>query len=436
VGLAQRGFRVTLLESRNRLGGRASSFTDPTTGQMVDACQHVSMGCCTNLAHLLRTVGVDHHLAPQPKLYFITPDRLVSVFKADPWPAPLHLGRALFGAHYLTPGDKLRVAYGLAALLRAHPDADPPLLAWLKSHRQNRRTIERFWGVVLTSALNETVDRVGLKYARKVFRDGFVRHRDAFTVHVPTVPLGRLYGTELRAWLAAHGVEVRENSGVKRLVLEEGTNSGSGLVHHAELRDGTTPSADWYVLAVPFDRVADLLPEDLVAREPYFGNVRNLTPSPITSVHLWFDRPVMRLPHAVLIDCLGQWVFDRGEVAPGEFYLQVVVSAARDLRGLGRDEIQRHIVEELGRLFPPVARAQLLRAKVVTEHTATFSAVPGVDRWRVPQASPVANLAVAGDWTATGWPATMEGAVRSGYLAAEVILERAGQPAKLVQPDL
>lgn len=207
-------------------------------------------------------------------------------------------------------------------------------------------------------------------------------------------------------------------------------------IRQIELRDGTALTADWYVLAVPFDRVTDLLPEDLVAREPYFGNVQNLTPSPITSVHLWFDRPVMKLPHAVLIDCLGQWVFDRGEVAPGEFYVQVVVSAARDLRGLGRDEIQRRVVEELARLFPAAAGARVARAKVVTEHAATFSAVPGVDRWRVPQAAPVANLAVAGDWTDTGWPATMEGAVRSGYLAAEVILARAGRPARLVQPEL
>ncbi|MBN9118605.1 MAG: FAD-dependent oxidoreductase [Planctomycetes bacterium] len=430
VGLARHGFRVTVLESRNRLGGRAGSFTDPGTGQMVDACQHVSMGCCTNLAHFLRTVGVDHLLAPQPKLYFVTPDRRVSTFKADPWPAPFHLGRALMGAHYLTPCDKLRVAYGLAAMLWARPDADPPLLPWLRTHRQNQRTIDRFWGVVLTSALNETVDRVGLKYARKVFRDGFVRHRDAFTVHVPTVPLGRLYGDELRAWLAKHDVELRENAGAKRLVL------GAPGVSAVELRDGSALSADWYVLAVPFDRVSDLLPDELSSRESYFAGVKNLTPSPITSVHLWFDRPTMKLPHAVLVDCLGQWVFDRGEVAPGEFYLQVVVSAARDLRGLGRDEVRRQIVEELGRVFPPVAGAKLLRAKVVTEHAATFSAVPGVDRWRVPQASPVANLAVAGDWTETGWPATMEGAVRSGYGAAEVILERAGRPAKLVQPDL
>ncbi|HJZ55929.1 MAG TPA: hydroxysqualene dehydroxylase HpnE, partial [Gemmataceae bacterium] len=450
VVLAVRGFRVTVLESRQRLGGRAGSFIDPTTGQLIDACQHVSMGCCTNFLHFCRTVGIDHFLAPQPRLSFVTPDRRTSVFKADPWPAPLHLARALLGAHYLTPADKLRVAYGLAALLRESPDADPPLLTWLEAHRQNRRAIDRFWGVILTSALNETVDRVGLKYARKVFRDGFVRHRDGFVVSVPTVPLGRLYGDELRGWLTRHGVEVREGAAVRRLEVEDWRLKIENLpavrqspiltfqsaISRLVLRDGSALAADWYVLAVPFDRVTDLLPDELLTREPYFASAKNLSPSPITSVHLWFDRPVLKLPHAVLVDCLGQWVFNRGEVAPGEFYLQVVVSASQALRSLGREEIQRQMTEELGQLFPGVRAARLLRGKVVTEHAATFSAVPGVDRWRPAQASPVFNLAVAGDWTATGWPATMEGAVRSGYLAAEVILARAGRPERILRPDL
>ena len=196
------------------------------------------------------------------------------------------------------------------------------------------------------------------------------------------------------------------------------------------LRDGLQLHADWYVLALPFERVLDLLPEEL-AELPYFANVKNLEASPIASVHLWFDRPVMALPHAVLVDGLGQWVFNRGEVSPGEFYLQVVISAARSVR----EGLLQCVVAELGRLFPNVREAALMRSKVVTEHTATFSAVPGVDRWRPRQVSPVRNLVLAGDWTATGWPATMEGAVRSGYLAAEAILDQCGRPERIVRPD-
>lgn len=410
VALAERGFRVTILESRSRLGGRASSVTDPATGQLIDACQHVSMGCCTAFAHFCQTVGVDHFLAPQPSLYFVTPDRRVSRFRADPWPAPFHLGRALASAHYLTATEKVRIAAGMLALVRESPDADPPLLEWLLRHRQTPRTIARFWGVVLTSALNETVERAGLKYARKVFLDGFLRTRDGHIVHVPTVPLGRFYGDELRAWLTQHNVTVRESAHVTRVAVRP-----TAALDHVTLRDGSCLSADWYVIAVPFDRLIEMLPPELAA-DPYFAAAKNLTPSPITSVHLWFDRSVMPLPHAVLVDCLGQWVFDRGNG-----YVQVVLSAARELR---RDELQRQIGEELGRLFPRVRLANLLRSKVVTEHTATFSAVPGVDRFRPGQASPVSNLVLAGDWTATGWPATMEGAVRSGYRAADAIASR------------
>jgi squalene-associated FAD-dependent desaturase len=385
------------------------------------------MGCCTNLAHLLRTVGVAHLLEDQPTLWFMTPDRRVSQFRADPWPAPFHLGRALLSAHYLSAGEKLRIVYGLGMMLREPPDADPPLLDWLLSHRQTNRTIDRFWGVVLTSALNETVDRCGLRYARKVFRDGFVAHRDAFTVQVPRVPLGRLYGDELRAWIDRYGVEVRLNAGVKCLASPPVATGGLWGV---TMRDGATLPADHVVLAVPFDRVPDLLPEPLAA-DPFFARVKGLQPSPITSVHLWYDRPVLPRPHLVLVDCLGQWAFDRGGG-----YVQVVVSAARPLRGLGRDEVQRRVADELARLVPAAGAASLLRAKVVTEHTATFSAVPGVDRFRPPQRTPVPGLALAGDWTDTGWPATMEGAVRSGYRAAEAVLAERGRAESLVRPDL
>jgi squalene-associated FAD-dependent desaturase len=430
TALAPRGFRVTILEARNRLGGRAGSFQDAQTGQLIDTCQHVGMGCCTNLAHFCRTVGIDHLLEPQETLYFMTPDRRISRFRADAWPAPVHLLRSFAAAHYLSAGEKLRVGWGLACLARATGTDDPPFHDWLAAHRQTPRTIRRFWGLVLVSALNETPDRIGLRYARKVFLDGFLRHRRGFEVELPTVPLGRLYGAELRQWLERHGVEQRLLQGAKCFQID--ADQVSGLV----LRDGNVMSADWYIAATPFDRLLDLLPSELIERHAYFANLRRLETSPITSVHLWFDRPVLNLPHVVLVDCVGQWVFNRGVTASGDHYIQVVVSAARELRGLGSDEIQRRIVAELAALFPAARAAALRRGRVITEHQATFSAVPGVDRWRPAQASPIANLFVAGDWTATGWPATMESAVRSGYLAAQALLGGCGTHANLVQPDL
>ncbi len=307
---------------------------------------------------------------------------------------------------------------------------DPPFQDWLARNRQTPRTVERFWGLVLVSALNETPERVGLRYARKVFVDGFLTHRRGFDVEVPSVPLGRLYGEELIDWLDRHGVELLTLRAARRLDVE------AGRVARLEMRQGESLNADWYVSAVPFDRLLDLLPAEVADAEPYFANLRHLETSPITSVHAWFDRPATALPQVVLIGSDLQWVFNRGETSPGEYYLQVVVSAARQFRGLGRDEIERRTIGELRRLFPPLGAAVLRRARVVTDHAATFSAVPGVDRWRPLPSSPLANLFVAGDWTRTGWPATMEGAVRSGYLAAEALLARLGRPQRLLQADL
>jgi squalene-associated FAD-dependent desaturase len=418
--LASRGLRVTLLEARPRLGGRASSFTDPATGELVDACQHVSMGCCTNLAHFCRGHGLGHLLRPLPELYFLTPDGRHSTFRADRLPAPMHLARAFLTAHFLSLADKARIAWGLSRLWLAPPPGDPPFSEWLESHGQTATSIERFWGVVLTSALNEEPERVGARPARKVFVDGFLAHPRAFVVEVPAVPLGELYGTHLRARLEAHGVRICLDSSLRRYHV------AGGRVTEAELRTGERLRADWHLCAVPFGRVQGLLPG-----QSWLDPVGRLEPSPITSVHLWYERDVVPLPHAVLVGCAGQWVFPK----PGG-YVQVVTSAARALREMGNDAARGLIVAEMERLFPLARTTRLLRSRVITDHEATFSPVPGVDELRPPQVTPLANLFLAGDWTRTGWPSTMEGAVRSGYLAAEAILSRLGQRARLVRPGL
>jgi squalene-associated FAD-dependent desaturase len=256
-----------------------------------------------------------------------------------------------------------------------------------------------------------------------VFLDGFLRDRHGFELQLPTVPLARLYGAELQTWFEKHQVEVRLNCAARRLMV------ANGLVTTVETRQGEALQADWYVAAVPFDRLLELLPDGVIETHQSVANLRRLEVSPITSVHLWYAQRVLEQPNLVLVDCLGQWVFKRGEVKPGEHYVQVVVSAARQFRGLGHDEVERRIVAEMARLFPRAAPAKLLRARLVTEHAATFSAVPGVDQWRPGPESPIGNLFLAGDWTATGWPATMEGAVRSGVRVSEAIRRRSPDKA-------
>jgi squalene-associated FAD-dependent desaturase len=308
-------------------------------------------------------------------------------------------------------------------------DDDAPFLDWLQRHHQTPRTIDRFWGLVLTSALNEGIDRLGLRYARKVFVDGFLTHPRGFEVELPVVPLGELYGERLQRWFSVRGSHLNLNQAVRAIHVN------GDRVDAVETRSGDVLKADAIIAALPFERLLDVLPANVIEGHEVFSNLRKLETSPITSVHLWYRQTVMPLPHVVLVDCVGQWIFNRGEVAPGEHYLQVVVSAARQFRGLGSEEVLRRIAAEVEHLFPQ-AKGSLLRGRVVTEHAATFSAVPGIDRWRPQQATPLENLFLAGDYTLTGWPATMEGAVRSGYLAAEAFLARLGRPCHIVQPDL
>lgn len=411
TALATKGYQVTLLEARPRLGGRAGSFQDGTTGQLIDACQHVSMACCTEYDHFCKTIGVYDYLKPQPTLHFMTPDGKVSRWRADAIFAPLHFARSFLGAHFLTTIEKIQIGAALMRLWLLPPEDDEPFLEWLKRNDQSERTIQRFWSVVLVSALNESIDRMGIKYARQVFVEAFLSSRTGGQVNIPSVPLGELYGTKLLTWLSQHQVTLRLNTAVKEVVL------ANGKVKHLVVRDGEIVQADHYILALPPHRLRGLFAEPL----PFLDQVEKLDVSPITSVHFWHDRPITHLPHAVLLDRHPQWLFNRGEVNDRQYYTQVVISAARELNGMGNEAIQQLIEAEVKEFFPLAREAHLLHWRVVTEKTATFSVVPGVDAQRPTQATSIPNLYLAGDYTQTEWPATMEGAVRSGYLAAKAL---------------
>ncbi len=437
TALADRGLRLTLVESRPRLGGRASSFRDPATDELIDNCQHVSMACCTNLADFCSRVGTRDLFRRVPSIIFLSRDGTRSEWKAGWLPAPLHLATSFLRASYLSALEKLRVAYGLACLRFAHESDREPFSDWLLRHGQTAATIDRYWGSVLVSALNERLEQMDLGHARMVFLDGFLRHRRGYELEVPTVPLGELYGTRLEHWLAEHGVEVRLTSGVRSIDVDD-----EQRLRGVTLRSGETLAADFLVLTVPFDRVATLLGPDLLQRIPALDTIEKFQASPITGIHLWFDREVCPHEHAVTLDRTVQWVFNhtaiqgrRPQEGEGQ-YLQLVVSAAYDLLPLSREAILQHALDDLADLWPVTREANLLRWRVVTEHGATFSVRPGIEAIRPPQRTPLDSLFLAGDWTATGWPATMEGAVRSGYRAAEEILADLGRPDRLIQPDL
>ena len=446
--LADRGLQITILESRPRLGGRASSFNDPATGELVDNCQHVSMACCTNLANFCRRVGIDSMLRRERELVFLGPDGRISRIRTGIGPAPFHLAGSFLAAKFLGLRDKLRVAFGLACLASGRNfHADEPFAEWLLRHRQSLRSINLFWAPVLVSALNERLEQMDFGHARKVFLDGFLRSRTGFQPEIPLVPLGELYGTRLESWLRDHDVTVRLTTGVRQIELD-----GDGTVRGLVLRSGEEIAADFVVLAVPFDRVRSLIPDSVRHRLPALAGLDKIRASPITGVHLWFDRPVCPYDHVVVLGRLIQWVFNHtsihgraanGAVATGRApseergqYLQVVISASYDLLALDKLAIRDAVLAELAEIWPSSRAATLLRSWVVTEHGATFAVRPGVEAFRPAQRTPVDGLFLAGDWTDTGWPATMEGAVRSGYLAAQGIMSVLDQPTRLLSPDL
>ncbi len=394
------------------------------------------MGCCTNFRHFCETVGAGDFLRTEKTLNFIGPDGKNNAFSASWLPAPLHLFPAFRRLSYLSKPAVRELSQGLKALAKLSP-TDPitqPFSRWLEEHRQSPEVIELFWHVVLVSALSETLDRIDTRQARKVFFDGFLANRHGWEVQIPTVPLDELYGKPLQTWLTEHGVNLRLKTGAERLVMAE------EKVSHLTPRDGKTLSADHFVLAVPHYRMAALLPEE-ITNHPQLAGAGELESAPISSVHLWFDRPITDLPHAVLIGRLSQWMFNRtrlqSQSSEGEsHYYQVVISASRELQHLSQEAIIQEVRHELCEIWPRVNVAELLNARVVTEHRAVFSVMAGSDALRTSQQSPIDNLQIAGDWTNTGWPGTMESAVRSGYLAAENILAKLGRAERVLQPDL
>jgi squalene-associated FAD-dependent desaturase len=441
VALAEAGFRVQLLEKRPHLGGRAASYSLPN-GEHVDNCQHVTLGCCTNLDDFYRRVGAADKIRWYDRLVFVGPDGRRGTIEQSPVPPPFHFSPSFTIFPLLRWADKRAIVRAMLSIVRSagRPPAlesgEVSMLEWLRRQRQTAAGIERFWKVVLVSALNESLDRTDARYGVDVFWRAFLANRRGYRVGIPCVPLGQLYDG-CRVAIELRGGKVRLRGGVRQICIEEGRVLGISLL------DGTEVAADFYLAAVPHDVLPALLPPGVVENEPAFENLRHLRTSPITGVHLWFDRTVMAEPFLTVLERTTQWIFNKSYLsgvgagaADQEQYLQLVISASYGLVPQSRPAIIDLCRRELADILPATREARLVKATVIKEVDATFSPAPGCDQWRSGPLSSAEGLFLAGDWTATGWPATMESAVRSGYLAAEAICAAAGAPQTFLQPDL
>jgi squalene-associated FAD-dependent desaturase len=440
--LAEAGFRVQLIERRGYLGGRASSYRHPGVNEVIDNCQHVLFGCCTNLIGFYRRIGVADKIHWTSDMTMIEPGgrrSRLGPFKLGPirLPAPLHGAPSLLASSAFTFADKLALGRAFRAMMNpgSLEVSNESLGDWLRRHRQTEGAMNRFWRLVIASALNADIENIAVHYAAKVIRELFINSAEAGAMGMSTVPLSELYlGAE--QFLEQHGSSVLYNANVEALTRDEAARNWA-----ITTRFGTLAS-DYVVIALPFEGLGKLLPNMPPANgvEALAQQISEHQHWPLCSVHLWFDREITDLDHAVLLDREIHWLYNKGKLQPWRkltgSYVELVISASRAFAALSREEAIAQSMRELGEFFPAVRTAKLEKAALIKEMRATFAVPPGIDAARPGSSSPWPNLFLAGDWIDTGWPSTMESAARSGHLAAEVLSGEAGDPARVLEKDL
>ena len=425
LSAADAGARVLLLEKRPHLGGAASSFY--RQGRRTDYGQHVFLRCCTAYRSLIERIGGEQHLYLQERLEIpvIRPGLQPEWIRRNSWPAPLHVATAIARYGHLSPFERLsvgRAAWGLRRLDRDDRALDEGSFAsWLRERGQSERTIERLWELISLPTLNVRAGEASLLAAARTFQMGVLDDATGADLGWATVPLSRLHDDLAGDALAAAGVEVRLRSGVTAVDGQRG-----GPVRLL-LEDGSALEAAAAILAVPHHQAPGLLPS---GPPEFTERLRHLGVSPIVNLHLHYDRPAMPFAVAACLETTVQWVFDRSELVglePGR-YLVVSLSAADDCVRLANAPLVDRVARDLRRVFPEARTAELLEAHVTRDPRATFRAAVGSDAYRVGSLSPIPGVFLAGAWTDTGWPATMESAVRSGRAAAETLRDTTGGP--------
>jgi squalene-associated FAD-dependent desaturase len=428
AALSRAGKSVTVLERKPYVGGRACSYEHPALHEVVDS-QHVLLGCCTNLIELCEQSGSADKLRWYDKQTFLEPGGRSSTISASGLPAPFHFAPSFLAMSMLGWKDKLGMARGLLEFFRGYPAEDNESIEqWLKRTRQTELSIRHFWNPILMATLNDRVAHCSTRYAGKVFHELFIKSATGGRLGIPTVPLSEFFMAAARL-IESCGGKVQLRASVETITQEQ---SGCWRVNIAD----TNYTADSIILALPFEQTQKLLPAirlNAQYSEPALNTKDELelkmarqVHSPFTSILLWFDREITDIDHAWLLDTTIEWFFHKSRIrryAPERgSYVELVIAGSRAQLSMTRDEILTGALKELQIFFPEVKRAKLVKSGILKEARATFSVVPGLDQFRPAQATEWPGMYLAGDWTATEWPSTMEGAVRSGRLAAGAVM--------------
>ena len=426
VELASSGHHVTIIEQRRYLGGRAYSFFDRNIGIELDNGQHIMMGCYENTFRFLKTIGAIDKLNIQNDLHVDFIDNTGQAYRLNcpPFPAPFHAALGVLGFNAVSLINRFRMMNVTRDVLfdnTIDPSDECTVNEWLNRLRQGKESYDIFWRALTLAIMNESPDIASASLFKNVLRKALFTDRKASRIVLPAAPLSRLYADNYEEYIKQHGGTIERGCPASELMIEDDTVTG------IKLRDGRMLRGDYYIIAVPYYSLQRLLTEDIMSKyNTCFSGIRELKSSPILSVHLLFDKAITDYPFASLINSPVQWVFNKEIIYNDKAYrglITIVISGAHNYITWNGDRLIDMALSELKRRFPEARSAKLLYARTIKERFATFSSRPGVQRYRPGQKTPIKNLFLAGDWTDTGLPATIEGAVLSGYRCAEMIIK-------------
>ena len=439
VRLVDNGFDVNIIESRGFLGGRSFSFKDKETGIELDNGQHVITKACSMYLDLAERLGILNQWKQQDNFQLQVYDKFnkLAILKSSILPSPFHLAPSFFNYSHLDISDKISICKALYQAKRTNRDNhgldELPFGEWLAQNKQSSRAIEFFWDLIIMPILNDRVQDVSTTMALMVIQNGLLKYKHNADIGYPLKNLSHLMSTSAIEYLGSRSASFTLSTTVRSL------KSGDGQIKSVELQNGVQLDGQIVISAVPVYNLLKILPYESLSI-PYFRRLEGLHNSPIVNIHLWYDQKVMERKFCAFGDSPLQWVFneddkdsDLSSIQPRvgigsqnkiPQHICVSLSAAWEYIDQPKEDLIRQFTTEMSLSFPLARQANIIRALVIKQRNATFRCSPGSGDLRPGSHTPYDNLFLAGDWTNTGWPSTMESAVRSGYNAAHAIIDK------------